>query len=105
LKSQASLTLKLSTGTQQGVEVTWPYPWAKLVFEQNGNGDIYIYKSYTNWTNIYSKHMQTLANHHKPTCLSNTITIKSKNSSTIFISIKSKSQPPVKRVHFSPLST
>ena len=66
---------------------------------------IYIYKSYTNWTNIYSKHMQTLANHHKPTCLSNTITIKSKNSSTIFISIKSKSQPPVKRVHFSPLPT
>jgi hypothetical protein len=57
------------------------------------------------WANIYSKHMQTLANHHKPTCLSNTITIKSKNSSTIFISIKSKSQPPVKRVHFSPLST
>ena len=29
-------------------------------------------------TNIYSKHMQTSANHHKPTCLSDTITIKSK---------------------------
>ena len=53
-------------------------------------------------TNIYSKHMQTIS---KPTCLSDTITIKSKSSSTIFISIKSKSQPPVKRVHFSPLST
>ena len=56
-------------------------------------------------TNIYSKHMQTSANHHKPTCLSDTVTIKLKNSSTIFIPIKSKSQPPVKRVHFSPLPT
>ena len=52
--------------------------------------------------------MQTIANISKPSqtnLLVRYYHYKIKSSSTIFRSIKSKSQPPVKSVHFSPLPT